>query len=78
MVYTTGVAVQVYMDNTMVVQESDPDSLDVTSVRNGHIVLGRYRVNSASPGFYGKLTVDWLTIWDRPLTQEERNLVYQD
>ena len=78
MVYTTGVSVQVYIDNMVVVQKNESESKSLTSLRSGHIVLGRYYENTGSPIFYGKLTVDWLTIWDRPLTEEERNLVHQN
>ena len=77
MVYTTGVGVQVYIDNTMFVQKNNPTSNTLTTLRSGHIVIGRYYIDSGT-SFFGKLTADWLTIWDRPLTEEERNLVHQN
>ena len=74
MVYTTGVGVQVYIDNVVKVQGNTPTSSNVTIVRSGHIVIGRHYVDTDS--FVAKVTVDWLTIWDRPLTEEERNLLH--
>ena len=74
MMYTVGVDVQFYLDNVMVAQEGGR-STSTTSIRSGHIFIGRHFVYG--DGFFnGKLTVDWLSIWDRPLTEEERNLVH--
>ena len=67
MVYTTGVGVQVYINNTVVVQQNTSTSSSQTTARSGHIVIGRDYVDDTSTlPFYGKLTVDWLTIWDQP------------
>ena len=76
MVYTTGIGVQVYIDNTMFTEDNEPASNALTTLRSGHILIGRYWINSDS--VYGKLTADWLTLWDRPLTEEERNLVHEN
>ena len=58
MVYTTGAGVQVYIDNMVGVQQNTPTSSVHTTLRSGHIVIGRLYENN----YYGKLTVDWLMI----------------
>ena len=77
MVYTTGVDVKVYIDSIMVAQ-NDGRNTSTTSIRSGHIVIGRHFVYGEGSFPNGRLTVDWTTIWDRPLTEEERNLVHQN
>ena len=59
MVYTTGVAVQVYFDNMVVVQKNESEFKSLTSLRSGHIVLGRYYENSGSPNLLWE-TDRWL------------------
>ena len=66
-----------YIDNLLTTEEITPGSDAVTTEGRGRILLGRYHAES-SEYKYGQLTVDWLTIWDRPLTEEERNLVHQN
>ena len=72
--------IQIFVDN--VLQEGQEPIFDVnrsTALTSGHIVLGRYLANVDNVSFEsGELSCDWLTIWDRPLTDEERNLVYQN
>ena len=78
MVYTTGVSVQVYIDNDVVVQKNESVARSLTAFRSGHILIGRqYANDDATSQSHGELTVDWLTIWDQPLSEEERNLVHQ-
>ena len=69
MVYTTGAGMQVYTDNVVKVQKHTPTSSNPTATRSGHIMIGRRYVDTSTSTFYGKVTVDWLTIWDRPLTE---------
>ena len=79
MVYTTGVSMQVYINNVVVAQKNVSVSRPLTAFRSGHILIGRQYANDdvgASHQSHGELTVDWLTIWDRPLMEEERNLVH--
>ena len=53
--------------------ETAPTGLD------GRIVLGRHLVNMDHSAFKnGAIAVDWLTIWDRLLTDEERELVHRN
>ena len=71
--------IQVYVDNDLKAEtygSSFLNSSNPTTLTSGHIVLGRRLVNDGS--HYGRLSVDWLTIWDRPLTEEERSLVHQN
>ena len=63
------------MDNVLEGQTDQATSGAPEAERNGHIVLGRFFTNS-SVSYPGRLTVDWMTIWDRPLTEEERDLVH--
>ena len=59
MVYTTGVSVQVHIDNTVVVQQNESVPRSLTAFRSGHIVIGRqYANNDGSPQNYGELTID--------------------
>ena len=69
------IGTELYIDNVRKTNEipGAPDQ-SVSTENGGHIVLGKY---ADGYGVYGKLTVDWLTIWDRPLTEDERNLVNQ-
>ena len=66
-----------YIDNVLTTEEITPGSDTVTTEGSGHILLGRYHAESTEYK-YGRVTVDWMTIWDRPLTVEERNLVHQN
>ena len=60
-------------DTTTVAPEGARTGLD------GRIVLGRHLVNTAHPAYKnGAIAVDWLTIWDRLLTEEERVLVHRN
>ena len=73
--YHADTSVQIYIDNTMVGEDTVAETAqDVTTFRSGHIVIGKYLVNNDDN--FGQLTVDWLTIWDRVLTQQERNLAH--
>ena len=73
-IYRKDVGAELYIDNTLKAQDNVAETKTITTHRTGHVVLGRYVDDSV---VHGKLTVDWLTIWDRPLTVEERNLVHQ-
>ena len=74
-IYTTRDTAEIYINNVLKSTLSQHGEV-TTGYQDGCIVLGRYKTNS--DGKLGKLTVDWLTIWDRPLTEEERNLVHQN
>ena len=78
MTYKTDIGVQLCVDNVLLGEHNGSAAIPVTSLRSGHIVLGRFYANTDR--FAPKkrrLTVDHLTIWDRPLTDEERNAVHQ-
>ena len=47
--------------------------VSVSGLINGHIVIGRTFAETSTPALYnyGPVTVDHLTIWDRPLSEEE-------
>ena len=65
-----------YIDSVQKGQKRITDPASITTQRSGHIMLGKSKL---ATGFrYGKVTVDWLTIWDRPLTDDERNIVHQN
>ena len=81
MVYTTNDAVRVYVDNAVIAEHDEPQPAGGPALTNGKIVIGRLFTTSVDDSRfdgYGKLTVDHLTIWDRPLSEEERNLIHQD
>ena len=65
---------EVYIDNVLRADDTVADSTSNQSPeRSGHIELGRFHDQVL---VWGKVTVDWLTIWDRVLTQEERDLLH--
>ena len=70
------------MDN--VLQEGIHEAYDVTkndstALTSGRIVLGQHFANMDHNSFSnGALLCDWLAIWDRPLTEKERNVFQQN
>ena len=78
MVYTTNAAVRVYMDNAVIAEDDESQPAAGSSQTNGKIMIGRLLTDTTDLQSYGQLSVDHLTIWDRPLSEEERNLVHQD
>ena len=49
---------------------------DVSTITTGHIVLGRYLASGSGDYLQASFICDYFTIWDRPLTTEERILVH--
>lgn len=77
MIYTVGVGVEMYIDNALVSGNTDNAGYP-GGQQNGHIVLGRHYVDAHDiDRRYGKATIDSISIWDKPLSAEERNLVHQ-
>ena len=67
--------IAIYIDNVLKSGDTDTVAVNSGSELYGHIDLGR-AVPDAT--IYGIVTIDWLTIWDRVLTVDERNLVHLD
>ena len=75
--YRKDVGTEVYINNVLKGTDYSGETKTNTAERSGHIVLGRYYADSTG-NLHGKLTVDFLTIWDRPLSEEERNVLHQN
>ena len=66
------------MDNAVIAEDDESQPAAGSSETNGKIMIGRLLTETNNLQSYGKVTVDHLTIWDRPLSAEERNLIHQD
>ena len=78
-VYTTNVTLVVYIDGVEVGSDAGNGLIfSDRPLRGGRVVIGRLYAHASddSDQSYAYVAVDWLTIWDRPLTEEERNLVH--
>ena len=64
-----------YFDN--VLKANDYEAADeARDTAGSNIVLGRLRVDNHESGKrYGDFTIDYFTIWDKPLSEAERNLL---
>ena len=52
------------------------DDVETSEMRNGHIVLGLIFTNELGVAQnYGKMTIDYLTIWDEPLTEADLDML---
>ena len=50
----------------------------LTMKRMATIVLGRFYVDDHDNGDkYGRATIDYLIFWNKPLSENERNLLHQ-
>ena len=74
-IFKANVGVEIYIDNVLKSGDTLLGSANITPDLSGHIVIGRYGPTAT---YFGIVTVDWLTIWDRVLTEEERNLAHLD
>ena len=74
-VYTVNRSVDLYLDNNLVGE--DHIAVNETSEIKGSIItLGCYFADDHDSGHkYGDFTIDYLTIWDEPLGEAERNLL---
>lgn len=67
-----------YIDNAFISGVYEWLEQSTVDNQNGHMVLGRLYGNTHDAARkYGRATIDYLTIWDEPLSAEERDLVYQ-
>ena len=74
-VYTVNRGVDLYVDNTLVGDDHNGTNAS-KEVAGSIIVLGRYYADDHDSGHkYGDFTIDYLTIWDKPLGEAERNLL---
>ena len=62
------------MDNSLKLQDLNSAQAAVPTSTSGHVIIGQYFNNKNDTG--GRVTVDWLTFWDRPLSEAERNLLH--
>ena len=77
--YKKNTSVEIYMNNDLQAESMTPDVGDVVNTIDGRIVIGRHFVNKHIYNFHnGALTIDWLTIWDRILSEKERDLVHEN
>ena len=74
-IYKVNRGLELYIDNVLNGEVTDAQDSPSTTERSGHIVIGRYFDES---NIYGIVAVDWLTIWERALTKEERDLAHLD
>ena len=66
---------ELYIDNVNTPESPIVRTATMGSTRSGHIVLGRHLAHGS--GFTnGALTCDSLTIWDRRLSGEEREMLH--
>ena len=67
--------VDLYLDSNLVGQDHAAKN-GTWGAAGSNIVLGRYFADDHDSGYkYGDLTIDYLTIWDEPLGEAERNLL---
>ena len=62
-----------YLDN--VLKGDDHVGIDITTggAGEGNIILGRYFADNHDSGLkYGDFKIDYLTVWDKPLSEVER------
>ena len=76
--YTVNSGADLYIDN--VLEADDHEAENVTQIPSGsNLVLGRLRVDDHDQGRrYCHVTVDYFTIWDKPLNETERNLLWEE
>ena len=74
-VYTADSGVDLYLDN--ILKGDDHEAQDGTwEVAGSIIAVGRYFADDHDRALkYGDFTIDYLTIWDWPLDEAERNLL---
>ena len=71
--------VELYIENVLKASAYEPASVNTGSHVDGGIVLGRHYVDEPEAGQkYGRAETDHLTFWDKPLSQEERDLLHQN
>ena len=75
LIYNFDNSTALYVDGVLQGVDTQPLMLGYAIVRSEKIFLGK---GTGDDNSYGKLTVDWLTIWDRALTEDERHLVHLD
>ena len=76
MVYKVNDGVDFYMDNTLKASQHTPNAVTTTSKRNGQILLGQNANNiPGTNARAGKITADFITFWNRPIIDNERNLL---
>ena len=67
-----------YIDNVLKASETQADTVTQSTITPANLVLGRFFADNEEGGTkYGVFTIDYLTIWDRPLSATERNLLHQ-
>ena len=68
---------ELYVDNVDREDSKSTESTTTTTTRSGHIFLGRY-LAFGNGGANGALTCDYLMVWDRRLSVEERAMLHRN
>ena len=70
---------ELHIENVLKLSDYEPITVDTGTHVHGHIVLGRHYMDEPEAGQkYGRAETDYLTFWDKPLSQEERDLLHQN
>ena len=79
LIYTVGTGAELYIDNVLKASVYEAQPRTNNSPADGRIVLGRYVVDRVrNVDNYGRAETDYLTIWDKPLSRDERDLLHQN
>ena len=75
-VYTVNSGADLYINSQLKASSHQPQNIETSTLRSGHIVLGVTHSNNVNVGQnYGKITIDYLTIWEKPLSQNEISML---
>ena len=79
LIYIVDKGVEIYIENVLKASDYEPGSENTGTHVDGRIVLGRHYVDAPEAGQkYGRAEIDYLTIWDKPLSQQKRDLLHQN